>query len=312
MTMLELVFRAPHGLSLPFYPGSAIRGVLGRSLRSLTCTTQASRCDGCPVHNACPYGLIWEPQPSDALPKRHRTPPPPYIVEAPFAARPTHLRPGARVGVRVRLFGHARNHQTAVVQAAAGMDGWPLGQSNQHLVLERAERVEPPSGARTVVLDQDGLHPLPAGAPWRITPQLEPAADAVRLTMLTPLNLTGPTRPFTPELLTARLSERLDVMALAWEHDSGRTDFQTLRSLSRRIPILEDRLHPVRFERRSHRTQPEGTWIPMAGHVGHVLMGPVPPPVLALWRCAEHLHVGGDTIFGFGAVRVEALRGSVW
>jgi CRISPR/Cas system endoribonuclease Cas6 (RAMP superfamily) len=45
----------------------------------------------------------------------------------------------------------------------------------------------------------------------------------------------------------------------------------------------------------------------MKGIVGEVLLEDVHPRVVALWRCAEHIHAGKNATFGFGRVRVDLL-----
>jgi hypothetical protein len=270
----------PRGLSHEGHPTTAIRGALGTFLREHACSTGAPTCAGCPVQPTCAYGALFEPfPPPEGFPKRYNVPPP-WACYSPWSLGSVTRPPGSPFDLQISLFGPARAFAHAVTHACADV----LGSDPERCVVDgvdaRDERLTP------AAVDAD---PPPT----------------VRVTARSPLEIKhqGALVPFVdPVAFTARLSERFDLLALAWG-TPGRLDAPRLRAHAEQTRVVASEWHQVSFERTTRRaTAP----VPMRGLVGAFEVEGVSPELWSLWRCAPAVHVGGNAALGFGRVTVEA------
>jgi hypothetical protein len=105
----------------------------------------------------------------------------------------------------------------------------------------------------------------------------------------------------TPLLFTSRLLERLEL--LSWTHHDAETrwDHQRYRDLAARCEVMSEDLRELSVERRTRRS---ARAVPLRGLIGKVDVAGVAPDLGALWKMAEVVQVGKQTVFGFGVVRV--------
>ena len=306
MVVFELAFEALEPFTLPAYLGSGIRGALGQGLRGISCTTGASSCDDCPRRDVCTYGVGFEP--SANLLGRRRATSPGYLVVAPFTGRPTPVDGGERFMVQLKLFGAVRAFATQFLWAAQQITHLQFGAARRQIRLASARRLDPPGG-EPVTVAEAGQVLISADCPaWWVSPVAEAAVDKLLLRANTPLWLKGTDHGFDAEVLTARLSERLDFLAGCWDGGSNRTDANHLRALARQVHVESSTLKPFDFERRSRRargSQRPG-YFSVGGVFGEVTLRNVPGELIGLWRCAEAIHVGAKTTMGFGSVTLQA------
>ncbi len=308
MVVVELLLRARQQVSLPRYSGATIRGSIGSSLRDLACRTGRTSCEGCPESTRCSYGVVWEAAAAAPTPKRFGEPPRPYGVDpVAYGARRTFDK-GDPLRLRVKLFGDARDHVPYVVLATRMAARRGIGRGRSTLELVSADCLSP-TLEPTPVYGGGELLPTTALPTWHLTP---PPPDQVtggrlRLRLETLLQLTHKGRAASsvhPELLTAPLADRFDLMARAHSGADQGLDFRALREASSKVRLVHADLVPERFERFAQR---KGKRVPMQGLLGEVVFDEVPPEVHALWSLARHLHVGKQATFGFGRVAVEAI-----
>ena len=96
---IHLEFTTP--ADLPYWMGSAFRGVFGRELRNLVCTTHL-RCEDCGRKDDCLYYYLYERRTSR---RGHAPPVRPIIVIPPFFGRPMHFEEKGRLKIDLLLFG---------------------------------------------------------------------------------------------------------------------------------------------------------------------------------------------------------------
>lgn len=298
-------WRAEGSLLLPPFPGSTLRGALGRALRPLVCITGADACDDCIHQPHCAYGYVFEGTLSTDAPKRLHTPHRPYQLDLPYTEAPLEIAAGATLTTGIKLFGSARAFTPTLIIALQAAGRLGFGHRRTPAALVEVTRFDP-DGARVVVYREgEGFTPPVPAPPWVVEPAEPPAAALVRLHLETPLALkaggallTG----FDPEVFTARLSERLDALSAAHEGNLPQWDFGWFRRQAAAAEIVSADLRRAGQRRRSDRQRQH---IEMEGIVGSVTLRHVHPAVLALWSCAEQVNVGKNAVFGFGRVRIE-------
>lgn len=101
-----LEFVAESDGQMPSFPGSAIRGAFGRSLKRLVCVMRLRPCEGCPLEFTCLYTTVFETRqnPSVELTKRLANPPHPFVLKVAFL-RNRRFRKGDRLTMGVNFFG---------------------------------------------------------------------------------------------------------------------------------------------------------------------------------------------------------------
>jgi len=311
MSEVEFDLRAVDRVCLPRYSGSTVRGALGRALHMRTCVTEYETCKGCPLARRCAYAVVWRPAPPEAgtAPKRFGDPPPPYVLDPmQYGARSTFLRDD-RLAFRLRVMGEARSFVPYLILAMRDAGRAGLGRGRGRLELVRATSLD--HTGRPVRLYEDGrLQRWGRLQELRVAPYPLPHADGperVRLLLETPLQLKSKGRVaqrVSPDVFTSRLASRLDALCTFHESDQPRCDHERLADLAGQARVVRQDLVEERFERYS-RSQ-DGRH-PMQGLLGTVVFEEVHPDVVALWRVAEHIHVGNKATFGFGKVRVDRL-----
>ena len=311
MVVLDLVWEAVEPVALPPFVSSTLRGALGRALRARACLTGAEQCQGCSLWTACAYGTTWEsrPTPGVELPPEHAaTPPGPYILKHVSGGEDGHLETGERIRARLKLFGAARGLLPQFVLAARDAGRRGFGRGRGEMELAEATALGRTGAPSVIYLVPYGfLTPDPPPL-WWVEPRTSRRASPpprVRLEFETPTELTGwdPNKPFDAEVFTARLTERLDVMARNHERAAPRWDIGWRLKLSQLCRPVEQTIEPVRFSRVSQRQERR---VPMTGFCGSVVLEGVTAELFGLWRTAWDIHVGKKTTFGYGQVRVTA------
>lgn len=308
---LTFELEARQSVSLPRHTGSTLRGALGAALRKNVCVTGFQTCEGCPQINTCSYGAIWEAPPTrDDFPARYGSIPKPYVIEPVDHRGQHHFVAGERVRFRLKLFGNARNEVPHIILAMRDAARKGLGRGRGRLELVRATAET--NGDPTLLYDRNKFHKwetlhdlIVEPVPTQVDEALAATDALIRLRLITPLQLKS-----RGELLdhidlvalSARLTERLDAMALAHEDIESNWDFMGLRDEARQATIVRSELEMERFERYSSRAKSR---VPMTGLLGTVTVKGCSARLIALWRCAEHIHVGKQATFGFGQITLE-------
>ncbi|MBU1430250.1 CRISPR system precrRNA processing endoribonuclease RAMP protein Cas6 [Myxococcota bacterium] len=289
MTLIELDFEVTHPLTLNPWPVAALRGILGQHLRGCCLTGGA-----CSEEAACPYCTLFEAPPEPPIgPKRFYTPPRPFVIQTRNPGHPLPRRRGDHFSIRIKLFGRGRYFAEAVTEAF------------DHLEISggRARLVE------RMVIDPSGearpWAPQHLRAAWLLDPTpTEAEPRALKLTLTTPLSVQHHRQlmqRFDPEMFTARAIDRLECLAFYYEGIAADWDIHALRAEARGLRVNAETAL-VRYQRNSRRHDHRQT---MEGIIGEVHIEGVTPALAALWRCAQDTHVGRDTVFGHGALRVD-------
>lgn len=299
-------------LKLPDHAGSMLRGVFGHALRRTACMTGLKDCVSCPLRLTCPYPALFEaPAPH---PHRHRSltsAPNPYVIVPPKWGERV-LSADEPLIFHMCLFGQALDRLPFVIHAWRQALGRGIGRdrvrafvtriiaengSTESCIFDAAEgTIEPHDIVPVSPLSKPGEENLDWAlvfeTPYRTQEQGVPLG----------CNVITPRRLIADIIRRARLiadfhgSARMDPhLTDVWPVD----DWLTMAD----VLIHHRELHWQEWRRYSAR-QKRGMNI--GGLRGRWIWRSVPPALLALLRLGSLMHVGKETVFGFGRLRVES------
>ncbi|MDX9719369.1 MAG: CRISPR system precrRNA processing endoribonuclease RAMP protein Cas6 [Myxococcota bacterium] len=310
---VECTLQALESVELPDYLGCTLRGGLGQAFRALACTVELPECSKCRELVDCPYGMMWEMPAPLGTPARYATPPRPYVIEPPLTHQGS-FAPGERLHCTVKLMGRARRHLPYFILALREASHRGLGRGKGRLDLVEVRGLDPQgspirlyTGGKHRKLEADGILAETELSFDAAELQDEHTRHRVRLLLESPLQLKDGerlARELDPVVFTARLVERFDLLTLFYEGCRQSLPFEALKQSARQVRVLQQKLRWHHFERYSRRSGR----VPMNGLLGEVELAEVPAALVSLWKMAEHLHVGKQSAFGFGRVRVEHIN----
>lgn len=281
--------------SLPF-PGPALRGAFGHTLRQALCITRAPQCEGCALLERCLWPAIFESSTTRGL----STAPlngwslAPLIERAPDGS--------SRFAVEFLLVGPVREHlalfATQLERAVARLEV-PALRGARPLGLELALSRE---ALREGFNLRDHRRELPAPPP-------APRSATWILHLSTPLRLASDGRDIPLHQWNARqlaMSVRARIQSLLGQGAPRVVfPFPNLAALDG-LRLETQRLHRIATHFGSDEAgNPRLT----SGYVGILLLRGEPEVLSALWPyfwLAQHLQIGKLTRGGFGLFRLEA------
>ncbi len=302
---LRFVLRSEENAFLPPFKGSLLRGAFGHALRRSLCSQgPGQECQDCFLRRACLYTRLFETfiegEPPPFL-KGLRTSPRPYVFEPVTEA--TDFEPGDALVFDLLLFGQATDLAAHALLAVERMARAGLGARRAPFVLDRAGAFQP--GGGWLEIYQDG-RASPALA--NVAPRFPSGAaveERATLHFLTPTRLQVQGRlleePGFRPLVFAMLRRTLE---LAWFHLPGVEldwHFRPLLDLASQVRVTASGLRWQELQRYSNRQQ---RTIDLDGFVGALEIEGDLAPFGPLLRTAEVLHLGKETTFGLGRMKV--------
>ncbi|WP_138380360.1 CRISPR system precrRNA processing endoribonuclease RAMP protein Cas6 [Luteithermobacter gelatinilyticus] len=282
---------------LPDFAGSLLRGVYGRALRRISCMTGEKECRDCPLLATCPFPELFDPPAPD--PAAGHVTPAPYVIRPPrWGARP--IKAGESLIFDMRLFGRATGRLPFVIQAwrqALGR-GIGRGENRARALIDHVDHLE---SGQTIFTAEEGQIIAHDAAPPHLPP--ETVARDVALTFHTPFRSQVQGRPLSPEALTPRrliadIIRRARLLSVAQNGTPCGVDWPVERWLEAADNITHDKdltwQDWRRYSNRQHKTMTLG------GVMGVWRWRQVPPDLITLLHMGEILHVGKQTVFGFG------------
>ena len=287
------------------YWGSAIRGGLGRWLRKACCVLRASRCSGCAVRQGCGYSLIFETERLDSNRAKVNARPHPVILEPPFPA-PASTGKGDCFSFSMILIDRANEFLPHIIYSITRMgkeDGMGAKANQGHgrfalasvtcnsevLYDEGAGELRRPSGMHTLSLRQGEEGP----------------ASRIEVRFETPFRAKHKGRfsnsvPF--HLLVRAALRRISSLEAAYGPGEPELDYPGLVSSAEEVKTVHEELawqELPRYSTRQHRKMTIG------GPVGTVTYQGNMGRFLPLLEYCETVHLGKQTFFGLGKIRVQ-------
>lgn len=302
-TRIEFHGSFPEGAMLPTFKGSMLRGALGFALKRTVCAVRVKVCEPCLLRPSCVYARIFEAKPDPEQRAGQVNLPHPYVLDSSPMDRETYVK-GDAFHFELLLFGSLIELLPYFIYAVEEMGRRGLGTKRQRFQLERVE-----VGKQTIYTPE--LPQLPDPLPDRrltLDPlPLDGDIHRIRIHLETPLRTKSDGRLVSSLDFTLLVQIALRrVRALWWEFEkhSPPLDEKLLHSQARQIEVLNSSLHwheQIRYSSRQKSRQF------MGGVGGAIEFEGSLAPCLPLLRVAEVVHLGKETSFGLGKVRVELL-----
>lgn len=334
---------ATQDLELPAWKGSLLRGLLGTFLKQMVCVFHGAPCGPCPLLTApssaqspgflgCAFPLFFGEAKGNEAPvsgTSRLTSGSPFVLDVQCDGR-RRYQMGEGFRLNLRLFGPAIPWAFHVINAVQE------GLASRHLVLGDvvedvievdescagaiALRDRPGAGGRSsrVVFGCDGKWLTPTVRTLSLSPLFFDSAaltsvldtpfvdviDSVRMDFTTPLrvkdrNTLTDTMSFSV-IIRAAL-RRLTAAFACWGSGAPLRMSEELVRVSHSVPILEQCLAWQDMVRKSSRQR---SLMRLGGVIGHVVYGRVPAVLVHLLQQVSPLHIGKQTSFGLGAIKI--------
>ncbi|RJX26932.1 MAG: CRISPR system precrRNA processing endoribonuclease RAMP protein Cas6 [Desulfurivibrio sp.] len=296
---------------LPAFKGSMLRGAFGHALKKVVCALRRSPCSDCLLSATCVYSLIFEPHiiPPDNRTTKTSSRPHPYVLQPP-ADNARGYEPGDAFTFGLTLFGPANDYLPHIIYAVEQMGQTGLGRRGDNgrgcfaLAAVETEGATIYDGDRKI---------LSQGFPLRNLELQAPPVDAVStltVRLLTPLRLKHDNRfqqtlPF--HLLIRAALRRIASLEETFGQGEPQLDYRGLVKRAGQVATRENDCQWIDLKRYSNRQQ---TDMLMGGLQGEMVYEGDLAEFLPLLRYCETTHLGKQTAFGLGQLRIEAGTGA--
>lgn len=299
----RLTLRAQDTVALPPFAGATLRGGLGYALLRVGCVTQG-RCHPCQLGGRCVYGYIFEtPVPSDSeVLSKNSHAPHPFVIEPPNGTG--IYAQGDTFECRLVLVGRAIEYFPYFVVAFEDLGRRGIGRGRGRFRLEEVVGVAP--GLEVPVYLGDKRRFVGGGVtltPDDICPD-ESDTESVEVEFLTPARLKYADHLTTQvefHVLVRTLLRRLSSLQYFHCGEPLEMDFKAFIDEARTVSLESSQLRWVEQQRYSTRKEER---MNLGGVVGSVGYRGALGPFMPLLRLGEYVHVGKQTSFGLGQMRV--------
>jgi CRISPR-associated endoribonuclease Cas6 len=280
---------------------NTFRGGFGAALRNVVCHLKQDTCADCLLKNACAYGYIFEtPIPAHARVMRKYTHAPhPLIIIPPKNNRRT-VKQGQQETIELRLIGSAAAYLPYVILALDRLGETGLGFSSVNFSVEE---IIDETGELIYRKSEHTIRKDPPATNLIIQPGDEAKGIfSIHFTTPTRLKIDGSTNRM-PTFFDVVSSLCRRTMLLSYFHcgGSGEPFHGAFLDKTGDIELIESNVIRIDNKRFSSRQKRE---IPMDGFMGSLTIRGDYGFFLPLLKAGEIVHIGKNTIFGFGQIHV--------
>lgn len=298
----RFALRTREPLLLPPFKGFALRGGFGYAFRKAVCSTRRNECPGCLVEKSCPYAYLFETTAGD---EEVATIPRPFLFEPPLEKR-TVYETGEEISFGLTLFGKGQDFLPYFVLAFQMLGEMGLGKTRAKFELERVTAISYMAEEKEIYHRENGaLRSEHYPITWEmIKRRSQDFAAPIEIWFLTPARLKADAHfqtNITFELFVRTLLRRFTQLVAYHNHLDGTVNYKKIIRLA---AMVDSRAATPwsEMERFSRRQQ---TRMKMGGITGTMVVnGENLPAFLPLLLWGEIIHVGKNTVFGLGQMKV--------
>jgi len=297
---------------LPEFKGSTIRGGLGHALKSVVCNLRHMTCEQCLLASKCTYVALFEPDLSGKpLPNLNlmSARPSPFVLEPPFTTK-THFFPGESISFNLLLFGEANDLLPYLIYAFERMGQIGIGKKvNGHRgqfqlndMVNRGKMIYSPK--KQCIHAPDPLEDLVLTPISNNTREI----SSVKLTLETPLRFKmnrKVCKSLTFDHFMRVVLRRVSFLMACYGDRHLTLDFDSLIQSTKSIQMIDNQVKWFDWQRYSAR---QDCKMKMGGLVGSVTYSGKFDQFLPFITFCEKVHLGKQTSFGLGKIRMEILE----
>ena len=292
---------------MPLFKGSMFRGVFGQALRRAVCITKQSTCEHCILRDNCSYFQSFEteiPEHNLSFLKGVRKTPHPFIIEPPYTNKRFFTKEET-FGINLVVFGEAIKHFPFYVYAMQKTGEIGVGYKREKFRLlsvknlspsgEWLELYNPEENSLKNVYQKITTQDILKGKDFSLT--------TLKLNFISPLRLQyrgqiiRDRNQLDPKTFLIAAQRRATLVSHLF---NGNKDVETDLE-DKDIKITENRLNNKIIFRYSNRQKKK---MEMGGLTGEITLEGDFGETLALFYLAEELHLGKNTVFGFGKFNI--------
>jgi hypothetical protein len=294
----QFVTRFTTGAILPEYKGSTLRGAFGRALKNCACALHRQECSSCMLSPSCCHSFIFEGQTlTGAQGKQH-----PYVIETSDDPRREYL-PEDNLSFSFLLFGRANEYLPHVIYAIQEMGKDGLGKNTPDQGRYSLEKV---TRDKEIIFENSVLHKADDPPEHTLAQIIEQQPQEISVTCLTPLRLKYNNQlqdglPF--HILIRAALRRISSLETAYGNGEPDLDY---RGLVAEAAKVQQTLADCRWTDIQRYSSRQKTAMQLGGITGRIgYKGDNLAAFLPLLRYCEKTHLGKQTTFGLGQIRVE-------
>jgi len=280
---------------------NTFRGGFGASLRHIVCHTKKETCVDCLLKETCAYGYIFEtPIPDHSCVMRKYTHAPHPLIIIPPKKNKSTVEEGQKEQIELLLIGKAAAYLPYVIFAFDHLGEAGLGASRVHFSVDK---ITDESGALIYLESDHKIRKDPSVTTLDINVGNE-AYGSFSIHFTTPLRLKiGGSTNRIPTFFDIVSSICRRALLLSYFHceGSGKPFHSEFLDMTQRVELIESNVMKMDYCRFSSRQRKK---ILMDGLMGSLKLRGDYGSFLPLLKAGEFLHIGKNTIFGYGQIKV--------
>lgn len=293
---------------LPPYKGSTFRGLFGHALRKVVCVLKTGVCDDCLLNEKCLYAQVFEISAGSKSEgkKRLAAPPHPYVIEPPADTKVNYAA-GDAFDFTLLLFGNFNDSLPYFIFAFEQMGqlgaGKKINGQRPHFALKKV------IAADSTIYSSETKKIQGAYKPENMVIPAPPVGHVHRLEIeiLTPLRLKYQNNyetalPF--HILIRAALRRISSLFNAFGEGEPELEYRGLVRRAQEVAITKSSLQWFDWRRYSNRRDQA---MLMGGLIGKVTYTGDLTEFLPLLRLCATVHLGKQTAFGLGKIKVREL-----
>lgn len=300
------------GLDLPEYKGFSVRGGFGTAFRKLVCKYDNKACVNCILKDQCPYSYIFETSPpkNAGIMKKFTSVPRPYVIEPPMDKK-THYHNNERLSFGLILFGDAIKYLPYFIFTFDRLGDLGIGKGRKPYRLEKVYSVTPIDNVDKVVYSTkqckvvNDFNIITGRALLKKAKEKNLfGKNKLTLQLKTPMRIKHKGKYANVlefPILLGNLVRRFSNISYFHMNSPISFDYNKFTESAKDIRISEDNTwwHDIkRYSNRQKRRMKMGGLVGSISYVGNF------KKYLPLLLLGENLHVGKNTVMGFGKYQI--------
>ncbi|MBE3579082.1 MAG: CRISPR system precrRNA processing endoribonuclease RAMP protein Cas6 [Caldanaerobacter subterraneus] len=314
---IEFELQAETKITLPVFKESALRGGFGQVLKKMVCIYSYDRpCYDCELAGTCPFSVIFSPSnPEEGFLKHHRGIPRPYIIRIP--EKRNIFLPGEKLRIELTLIGKSIEYFPYIFLAFKELGKSGIGKKEEgkrgKFSINTVKSMGP-DGRYEIIFDRNYENKVGRIMRFSLKEMLAPplpeenTAKIFKLFFETPLRLKKHRRILDYpdfEAIIRSTVHRLNSFSYFYGNGKREKNISNLLEEARKVEVVSINTSFKQFSYYSHRQKSR---LYLGGLVGQAVYRGNLKLFYPYLKAAELIGIGKNTAFGFGKVKVEAVK----